>query len=71
MRDQRVSAVWRHEHVPVTCSEAVRMAAAGPTAASPGSIERIVAAVLIGIMLGHSIEAARWFDETTADKECR
>ncbi|MFD6350317.1 hypothetical protein ACFWF9_37215, partial [Streptomyces roseolus] len=48
MRDQRVSAVWRHEHVPVTCSEAVRMAAAGPTAASPGSIERIVAAVLIG-----------------------
>ncbi|MFD6455072.1 PIN domain-containing protein [Nocardia sp. NPDC060220] len=27
--------------------------------------------VAMRIMLGHSIEAARWFDETTADKECR
>lgn len=27
--------------------------------------------VAMRIMLGHSIEAARWFDNATADKECR
>ncbi|WP_206045735.1 type II toxin-antitoxin system VapC family toxin [Nocardia mangyaensis] len=27
--------------------------------------------VAIRIMLGHSVDAARWFDETTADRESR
>ncbi|GGR37283.1 hypothetical protein GCM10010282_32390 [Streptomyces roseolus] len=50
--------MWRHEHVPVACSEVVHMAAATHAPTSPGSIKRIVAASLIGTTI-------EWYDNSS------